>query len=308
MLVDQRQAVAWKRIADGNPRLVSAPGNIDKPLHHRRLGGGINQLDCCLRREPAAQQIDVAPQRGVSTDPNQSKGIAQPLPTLRDYRPQQRRKREQDGDGLVADDIQNLSRAGELRIDEVNAGAREQRGYGVAHADYGAQRGQGQKPIRGVDMRGVYGLGDALQKIPLAIDDALRSAGTPGGKHHAGGLVHAEIGGTPALPRGFRRTGQMDEVRRYWRDGLDASSDILSSDDQGWPRIVQHLAQPVARVARIQGDKGASRRQASQHGERKHRTSRQYNTDQVSRFGFGRDGFGQSGETIPQFRKRERCV
>jgi len=26
-----------------------------------------------------------------------------------------------------------------LRIEEVNAGAREQRGYGVSHADYGAK-------------------------------------------------------------------------------------------------------------------------------------------------------------------------
>ena len=149
MLVDQRQAVAWERIADGNSRVVSPAGHIDEPLHHRRFSGGINQLDCRLRREPAAQQIDVAPQRGVSTDPNQSKGIARPLTTVRDHRPQQSRKREQDGDGLCADDIHNLARAGALRIEEVNAGAREQRGHGVSHADDGAKRGQGQKPVLG---------------------------------------------------------------------------------------------------------------------------------------------------------------
>src|SRR5450432_1553614 len=187
--------------------------------------------------------------------------------------------------------IQNIARAGALQIEKVNAGARQQRGYGVSHADYGAKRGQGQKPVLGIDMRGVYGLSDALQKIPLTIDDTLRSAGTSGGKHHAGGLVQAEFGGTPALPRGLRQTGQMDDARR-WRDGLDASKELLSSDDQGGPRILQHLAQPVVWIVRIQGDKGASRRQASQHCERKHRTRRQYDSDQVSGLGFGRDGFG----------------
>src|ERR1700686_4306254 len=38
--------------------------------------------------------------------------------------------------------------------------------------------------------------------------------------------------------------------------------------------------------------------------DRKHRTCRQYYTDQVSWLGFLRDGFGQSGEAIPQFRKK----
>ena len=99
----------------------------------------------------------------------------------------------------------------------------------------------------------------------------------------------------------------MDDPRR-WRAGLDASKNVLSSDDQGWPRVLQHLAQPVAWIVRIQGDKGASRRQASQDGEGKHRTCRQYYADQVSRFGFGRDGFRQPGKAIPQFPKRERCV
>ena len=161
-----------------------------------------------LRPEPAAQQIDVAPQCGVSTDPNQSKGIARLLSTVRDHRSQQSRKREQDCDGLGADDIQNLARADPLRIEEVNAGAREQRGHGVSHADDGAKRGQGQKPVLDVDVRGVYGLGDTLQKIPLTVDDALRPAGTSGRKHHACGLVHAEFGGSPALSRGFRQTGR----------------------------------------------------------------------------------------------------
>ena len=131
-----------------------------------------------------------------------------------------------------------------------------------------------------IDMRGVDGLGDALQKIPLTIDDALRPAGTAGRKHHAGGLVQVEFGGTPALSRGLRQTGQMDDARGR-RDGLDAAKDILSSDDQSWPRILQHLAQPVAWILRIQGDKGASRRQARQHGERKHRTRRQDDADEL---------------------------
>jgi hypothetical protein len=152
------------RITDGNSWVVSPAGIIDEPLHHRRFGGGINQLDCRIRPEPAAQQIDVAPQCGVSTDPNQSKRIARLLTTVREHRPQQSRKREQDCDGLCADDIHNLARADPLRIEEVNAGAREQRGYGVSHADDGAKRGQGQKPVLGVDMRGVYGLRNTLQK------------------------------------------------------------------------------------------------------------------------------------------------
>jgi hypothetical protein len=53
-------------------------------------------------------------------DSNQSKGIARPLTTLRHHRPQQSWKREQDCDGLCADDIHNLARAGALRIEEVN--------------------------------------------------------------------------------------------------------------------------------------------------------------------------------------------
>src|SRR6185436_4160676 len=84
MLVDQRQAVAWQRTADGNSRVVSAAGHIDEPLHHRRFSSGINHLDCRLLLEPTAEQIDVAPQRGVSPDSNQSKGVARPLTTVRD--------------------------------------------------------------------------------------------------------------------------------------------------------------------------------------------------------------------------------
>ena len=97
----------------------------------------------------------------------------------------------------------NLARAGALRIEEVNAGAREQRGHGVSHADDGAQRGQRQKSVLGVDMRGVDGLGHALQKISLTVDDALRPAGAPGREQHAGGFVQAEFGGPPALSRGL---------------------------------------------------------------------------------------------------------
>jgi hypothetical protein len=87
-------------------------------------------------------------------------------------------------------DIDDALRAGVLQIEEVDTGAREQRGDGVSHADNGAQRGQGQKPVLGVDVRGVDGLADALQKVPLTVDDALRPAGAPGGKHDARGLVH----------------------------------------------------------------------------------------------------------------------
>src|SRR5439155_9778646 len=116
-----------------------------------------------------------------------------------------------------------------------------------------------QEPVFGVDMRGVDGLGDALQKVPLTVDDALGPAGAAGGKDHAGGLVHGEFGRAPALSRGSRHAGQLDDAHR-WGDGLYASKDILSSDDQRRPRVLQYLTQPVAWIVRIQGDKGPSRR------------------------------------------------
>src|SRR5215469_5236395 len=111
-------------------------------------------------------------------------------------------------------------------------------------------------------MRGVYRLEGTLQKIPLTIDDPLWPAGTPGRKYHACGLVHAEFGRSPTLSRALRQTGQIDDAR-CWLTGIDASKAILSSDDQGRPRILQHLAQPVARIVRIHGNKGTSGRQAS---------------------------------------------
>ena len=243
-LVDHRQPVAWERIADGDAGIVAPAGVIDEPLHHRRFSGGIDQLDMRLRREPTAEQIDVAPQRGVATDPNQSKSTAGARSTGRDHRPQQSRKSEQDCDRLRADHIQNLARAGALRIEEVNAGAREQRGHGVSHADDGAKRGQGQKPVLGVDMRGVDGLGHALQKVPLTVDDALRPAGAPGGEQHAGGLVQAQSGGTPAFAAAWANGS--DGPRASLGATLECAEAILSCDDQGRPRILQHLAQPVA--------------------------------------------------------------
>src|SRR5262245_24842747 len=99
-------------------------------------------------------------------------------------------------------------------------------------------------------MRAVYGLRDTLQKVALTVDDALRAASTPGGKSHACGLVHAEFHWSPALPRGVRHAAQPNYANR-WRDGFDGSMDILSREDQGWPRILQHLAQPVARIESI---------------------------------------------------------
>jgi len=75
--------------------------------------------------------------------------------------------------------------------------------------------------------------------------------------------------------------------------------DILRSDDQGRPRVLQDLAQPVAWIVRINCYKGPSRRQASQNGEGEHRTGRQHDADQFARFGFGLDVFSQSGKAIP---------
>src|SRR6266508_4148843 len=84
IVVDQRQAVAGERTANGKSGIATAAGAIDEPLHHRCFSGGINHLDCGVRREPTAEQIDVAPQRGVATDSNQPKGIARTLATVRD--------------------------------------------------------------------------------------------------------------------------------------------------------------------------------------------------------------------------------
>ena len=116
-----------------------------------------------------------------------------------------------------------------LRVEEVNAGARQQRGHGVAHADDRAERGQGQQPVLGVDMRGVDGLGHALQQVPLTVDDALRPAGASGREQHACGFVHAELGGPPTFARGSWRTGQMEHAHGA---DLDAGKDTRLADDQ----------------------------------------------------------------------------
>jgi hypothetical protein len=119
----------------------------------------------------------------------------------------------------------------------VNTGARKQRGYGVSHADNGAKRGQSQKPVLCIDMRSVYGLGDALQNVPLAVYYAFWPAGAPGREHNARGFVHVEFRGPPAFPRGFRQTGQIDDPR-HSRDGLDTTKDFFCCEDQGGPRIL----------------------------------------------------------------------
>src|SRR5262245_60712801 len=96
----------------------------------------------------------------------------------------------------------------------MNTGTREQGGYGVSDTDNGTKRGQGQKPVLGIDVRCVYGLDNALQKTPLTIDDALRPAGAPGRKHHARRFVQAEFGRAPALSSRLRQTVQTEDLRR----------------------------------------------------------------------------------------------
>jgi len=103
--------------------------------------------------------------------------------------------------------------------------------------DNGAKRGQGQKPVLGIDMRRVYGLGDALQNVPLTVYYAFRPTGAPGGEHNARGFVHVEFRGSPAFSRGLRQTGQIDDPRRS-RDGLNPTKDPFSCEDQGGPRIL----------------------------------------------------------------------
>ena len=135
------------------------------------------------------------------------------------------------------EDFLGLRLVSAFEIDEVNASPREKCGYGVSHADNSTKRGEGQKPVFGIDMRSVYGLGNTLQNVPLTVHDAFRPAGAPGGKHNARGFVHVEFRGPPALPRGLRQTGQIDHPRRS-RDGFDKTRDLFSSEDQGGPGIL----------------------------------------------------------------------
>src|SRR5215471_6065931 len=99
-------------------------------------------------------------------------------------------------------------------------------------------------------MRRVYGLGDALQKTALAIDDALWPTGAPGRKQHACSLVDVQCARSPGS-------------RNILDVGADASTDILLSDDPCRPRIFQHFIQPFAWIMGIQSDKRAPCRQAS---------------------------------------------
>ena len=83
---------------------------------------------------------------------------------------------------------------------------------------------------------------------------------------------------------------------------------IFSCDDQRWPRILQHLIQPVRRIVRIECDKRASCRQAREHRDGKHRTCRQQDADQISGLGLGRQDLGKPRDAIPQLAKGQRCV
>ncbi len=137
-LVDHRQPVAGQRIADGNPGIVGAAIPVDKPLHHRGFGGGVDRLDRSLGPKPAAQQIEVAPQRRVPAHPDQSKRGAGPLAAGCSDRPQEGGKCEQDRDRLVANDVEDIAGPDALRIQQVDAAAREQPGQGVAHPHHRA--------------------------------------------------------------------------------------------------------------------------------------------------------------------------
>ena len=45
IFVDNRQFIAQQRITDGNSLFAFRHNFTDKPLHHRRLGGGVDELD-----------------------------------------------------------------------------------------------------------------------------------------------------------------------------------------------------------------------------------------------------------------------
>ena len=59
---------------------------------------------------------------------------------------------------------------------------------------------------------------------------------------------------------------------------------------------------------RIEATNGPSRRQARQHRERKHRTGRQQDADQVAGLCLGRECFGQSRDAVPQLGEGEGGV
>jgi len=94
VLIDHRQGVARQRIADRNSRIVLGRTVPDEPLHHRRLGGGVHQLNQRAGRHPIAQQRNVAPQRRVAADSHQAQVIAGAGLTALDDGAQQRREAE----------------------------------------------------------------------------------------------------------------------------------------------------------------------------------------------------------------------
>src|SRR5688572_3556254 len=182
ILVDYREAVARERIADWNAGIFASARVVDEPLQHRCFCGSVDQLDIGPRREPGAQQVDVAPQRGVAAYTNQPKCGPGVFCTGGDDRSQESREREQDRNGLCADHFRNLARAGVLRVEKVNTCPCQQCRHDVAHPDDRARRGESQKSVLCVDVRGVDGLSHALQEVSLTVDDALWTTGTPGGE------------------------------------------------------------------------------------------------------------------------------
>src|SRR5688572_359046 len=182
ILVDYREAVARERIADWNAGIFASERVVDEPLQHRCFCGSVDQLDIAPPREPGAQQVDVAPQRSVAAYANQAKGGRGVFCAGGDNRSQECREPERDRNRLCADHLRNLARAGALRVEEVNACPCHQRRHDVAHPDDRARRGESQKSVRCVDVRGVNGLSHALQEVSLTVDDALWPTGTPGSK------------------------------------------------------------------------------------------------------------------------------
>ncbi len=127
VLADDSQRIAGQRIAERHAVAFARKIRGHEPLHDRRLGRGIAELDAAVRRQPVAQRIDVAPQHRVAADPQHAQRGRRFAVAELHQRTQQRRHRIDHGDAAAREPVQDRARAGALDVDEMQRGAGQQR-------------------------------------------------------------------------------------------------------------------------------------------------------------------------------------